>query len=451
MARSRTLKFAVRRREPELVPPARPTPREIKPLSDIDDQEAVRFHMPVLHVYRKPPGQFSDPMELIRKAVAEALVYYYPLAGRLREVDGKMLAVDCTGEGVMLVAAEADVSLTEFEDDDFFPPFPCWQELLSDVHGSSSIFHSPILLFQVTRLLCGGVIVGVRLNHAVCDATGLLLFINATAEIARGASQPRILPVWNREVLSARSPPRVTRTHREYEDLSVAITASIPVDELRCRSFFFGPEEISSLRNLVSRDFHGNYSTFDLLTASIWRCRTLALQFHPNEEVRAVMTVNARTRMNPPLTGYYGNAFGYTAAISTAKNITQNPLDYSLRLVKEAKAAIIEEHMRSVADLMVTRGRPKLRAVQPHCYLVSDSRGGFDRVDFGWGIPVYGGPANAKVSSFMMTYVSRKGESGVVVSVCLPPSAFQRFEVVLGGLLKQGNEFTARRNPNSSL
>lgn len=451
MTRSRSLKFAVRRRQPELVPPARPTPHELKALSDIDDQEAIRFHMPVFHVYRKPAGHVDDPVEVIRKALAEALVYYYPLAGRLREAAGRKLVVECTGEGVMLVAAEADVSLSEFDDEDFFPPFPCWQELLFDVPGSSCVLHSPLLLFQVTRLLCGGVIVAVRLNHAVSDATGLLLFINAAAEIARGASQPRIRPVWNREILSARSPPRVTRTHREYEDLAVAVTPAIPVDELRCRSFFFGPVEISSLRKLASLHFRGDYTTFDLLTASIWRCRILALQLHPNEEVRAVMTVNARARMNPPLTAYYGNAFGYTAAVSTAQSITQNPMGYALKLVKEAKAAITDEQMRSVADLMMIRGRPRLRAVQPQCYLVSDSRGGFDRVDFGWGMPVYGGPANARVSSFLMTYVSSKGERGVVATVCLPPEALQSFGVVLDGLLVEADEIAIRKISTSSL
>jgi len=39
---SSSLKFTVRRCEPQLVPPAIPTPHEVKLLSDIDDQEALR-------------------------------------------------------------------------------------------------------------------------------------------------------------------------------------------------------------------------------------------------------------------------------------------------------------------------------------------------------------------------------------------------------------------------
>ncbi|RHN49359.1 putative alcohol O-acetyltransferase [Medicago truncatula] len=41
---SSSLMFTVRRCQPELVPPAAPTPREVKLLSDIDDQEGLRFN-----------------------------------------------------------------------------------------------------------------------------------------------------------------------------------------------------------------------------------------------------------------------------------------------------------------------------------------------------------------------------------------------------------------------
>ncbi|GKC86395.1 hypothetical protein Tco_1142112 [Tanacetum coccineum] len=37
------LSFTVQRHTPEVIVPAKPTPRELKPLSDIDDQEGLRF------------------------------------------------------------------------------------------------------------------------------------------------------------------------------------------------------------------------------------------------------------------------------------------------------------------------------------------------------------------------------------------------------------------------
>ena len=90
-----------------------------------------------------------DPAKVIRDALAKALVPYYPLAGRLRELqDGsRKLVVECTGEGVLFIDADADVSLEQFGDL-LQPLFPCLEELLFDVPGSSEVLNSPLLLIQ---------------------------------------------------------------------------------------------------------------------------------------------------------------------------------------------------------------------------------------------------------------------------------------------------------------
>jgi len=87
-------------------------------------------------------------VQVIRDALAKALVPCYPFAGRLREHDGCKLAVDFTGEGVLFVEADADVGLEHFGDP-ILPPFPCLEELIFDVPGSSAILNAPLLLFQV--------------------------------------------------------------------------------------------------------------------------------------------------------------------------------------------------------------------------------------------------------------------------------------------------------------
>jgi hypothetical protein len=144
------LAYAVRRRDPELVGPAAHTPRETKHLSDLDDQEGLRVHLSLALFYRGSGGQNGvDPAGLIRRALGEALVHYYPLAGRLREVEGQKLVVDCTGEGVLFVEADADVRLAELEGVGLRPPFPCWDQLLFDVEGSRGVFDCPLLHIQV--------------------------------------------------------------------------------------------------------------------------------------------------------------------------------------------------------------------------------------------------------------------------------------------------------------
>ena len=91
----------------------------------------------------------KDPVQIIRQALAETLVFYYPFAGRLREGPNRKLMVDCTGEGVIFIEADADVWLDQFGDTDLKPPFPCFEEILYDVPGSNGITDCPLLLIQV--------------------------------------------------------------------------------------------------------------------------------------------------------------------------------------------------------------------------------------------------------------------------------------------------------------
>ncbi|KAB1205272.1 Benzyl alcohol O-benzoyltransferase [Morella rubra] len=378
-----SLVFTVRRCEPELVAPAKPTPHEFKQLSDIDDQDGLRFHVPVIQFYKYDPSMRGrDPAKVIREALAQTLVFYYPFA------------------------------------------------------GSGGVIDCPLMLIQVTRLKCGGFIFALRLNHTMSDGDGLSQFMMAMAEMAHGARAPSVPPVWQRHLLCARDPPRVTCTHREYEEVADTKGTIIPLDDMVQRSFFFGPADVAALRRRVPRHL-SKCSTFEILTACLWRCRTMALQPDRDEEVRIMCIVNARAKFDPPLpTGYYGNGFAYPAAVTTAGKLCENPLGYSLELVKKAKNDVNEEYMRSVADLMVLRGRPHFTMVRS--YIVSDvTRAGFREVDFGWGKAVYGGPAKAVagVVSFYVPYRNKKGEDGIVVPICLPGPAMERFSKELDYLL----------------
>ncbi|XP_074289649.1 benzyl alcohol O-benzoyltransferase-like [Silene latifolia] len=434
-----SLVFKVTRQQPEFITPAEPTPYEFKELSDIDDQAGLWIHVPGIQFYRSSPSMLGeDPVKVIKEAVSKALVPFYPLAGRLREKAGKKLVVECTGEGIMFTEADADVSLDEFSEEQLHPPVPCMEELLHDYPGYDGILNSPLILIQVTRLKCGGFILAHRINHAMADGTGLAQFLNAVGELARGAQSLSVYPVWKRELISARKPPQVTCVHREYEQIP-----DIPLgDDLIYKPFFFGPTEISALRRFLPAHLKSS-STFELLTAVIWRSRTIALQLHPDDEVRARIYVNARHKFkNPPLpAGYYGNVIATPHVISTAGNIAANGIAYALELVKSVKNNVDEEYMRSLADFMVVNGRP--RYTRAHTFSVSDvSRLNLDLFDFGWGPPVQGGPARAWLGgptpgygSFYLASKNNKGERGILVPMYLPPLAMDRFVKEINGYL----------------
>ncbi|KAM1173239.1 hypothetical protein FF1_025994 [Malus domestica] len=298
---------------------------------------------------------------------------------------------------------------------------------------------------QVTCLTCGGFILALRLNHTMCDAAGLLLFLTAIAEMARGAHAPSILPVWERELLFAPDPPRITCAHHEYEDVighSDGSYASSNQSNMVQRSFYFGAKEMRVLRKQIPPHLTSTCSTFDLITACLWKYRTLALNINPKEAVRVSCIVNARGKHNNvrlPL-GYYGNAFAFPAAISKAEPLCKNPLGYALELVKKAKATMNEEYLRSVADLLVLRGRPQYSSTGSYLIVSDNTRAGFGDVNFGWGQPVFAGPA--KALDLISFYVQHKNntEDGILVPMCLPSSAMERFQQELERITREPKE-----------
>lgn len=444
------LVFKVTRAAPELVPPAAPTPYEFKELSDIDDQEGLRFLMPLIFFYNNRNHSTlggCEPAKVIKEAVAKALVPYYPFAGRLRERPGRKLVVECNAEGALFVEAHADVTLDQFKEEDLRPPIPCLEDLIFHVPASSGVLHSPLFLFQVTRLKCGGFILAVQYNHCMADAAGFYQFVNAIAELARGGGpQLSLQPVWERHLLRACDPPRITRFHHEHDD-NVPIV--IPTHNLAHISFFFGPNEMSAFRSWVPPHLKSSTTTFEVLSACLWRCRTIALEPKPNEVVHFIPVVNARSKINPPLPkGYYGNVLAYPAALCTANELIRNPLGYAIELIKKAKATVTNEYMRSLADLLVIKGRPRV-IVTPCSFQVSDTtRAGFDQMDFGWGLPVYGGNARKAVgfASFYIPAKNKKGERGIVLPISLPAPAMERFVKELRWML---GEFSERPNNGS--
>ncbi|KAI3468495.1 hypothetical protein Pfo_025158 [Paulownia fortunei] len=372
------LSFSVTHKKPELVAPAEPTPREIKAISDLGNQESLRSHYPMIMFYKNNPSmKGKEPVKVLREALAKTLVYYHPYAGRLVEGPDKKFKVDCTAEGVAFVEADARVTLEQL-----------------------------------------GFVLAIRFNHVMSDALGSLQFETAVSEMAKGASTPSMLPVWKRDLLTARHPPRLTHTHPEYK---VYIEST---QNLVRRSFTFGPQEIKANRKNLPKEIHSS-SKFDLISACLWRSRTRALQFNPEDNVRITCMVNGRRKncLDLPL-GYYANAI-----LSPAK-----PIRYAIKLVKEARTQATEEYARSTIDFLANKGRPEI--TNPGDIIVSDaSKVGFDEVDFGQEKPIHGGTMN------------KKWEDVMVAPICLPVAVMEKFENELRRLIWGPVENSNTSNP----
>uniref|UniRef100_A0ACD5TJH9 Uncharacterized protein n=1 Tax=Avena sativa TaxID=4498 RepID=A0ACD5TJH9_AVESA len=444
--------FTARRSEPELLSPARVTPREAKALSDLDDQRTLRYYETVVGFFRSNSNNSrpDDPAKAIRAALMEALVYYYPIAGRLREDAAGRLVVDCTAEGVVFVEAYVEACLEEFGKP-LLPPYPCVEELLCDVGDTRVVVGKPLLFMQVTRLKCGGFVMGFHICHNIADGFGMAQFIKAVADIARGEAAPTILPVWERDLLTTRSISPLARSYPVHDIASTArdMMLSTPPRSMVARYFLFGPREVSTLRDRIPAGHPTQSATiFELVTAVMWRCRTVALGYEAGQRVRLMITMNARGRWNnhtPIPRGYYGNAHVSPIAEATVGELCGQPLADTVELVRVTKLCMTKERMRSMVETVaLLQEWPP--STMDRIYEVSDIRWtAVNVLNFGWaelaggGIPL-AGDFTSKLGSDHVRCRNENGEVSTVVSMLLPKPAMDKFRQEIALWLRNKDE-----------
>ncbi|CAI9112926.1 OLC1v1013435C1 [Oldenlandia corymbosa var. corymbosa] len=208
-----------------------------------------------------------------------------------------------------------------------------------------------------------------------------------------------------------------------------------------------------ALRASLSPHLRGKCSTAEVLAAYIWRCRVSDLQVDEAEKVRFInaVSIHYRSNLHPPLPeGYYGNAFAFPAALTSAGELIKNPLDYAVELVMNTKEKVTNEYVKSMVDLMVLRRRPHITPVRSFL-VVNLRRVRFDKVDFGWGEPVSGGLATGGIehipglASCFVPAKNKKGENGTVVPMRLPELAMERFVREMKMVVKAKKSAMARK------
>lgn len=141
-----TSELRVSQGEPILVPPAEDTQRGLYFLSNLDQNIAVIVR--TIYCFKSESKGNEEAFQVIKRALSEVLVHYYPLAGRLTLSPEGKLIVDCTGEGAVLVEAEANCRIEEIGD--ITKPDPVTLgKLVYDIPGAKNILEIPPLAAQV--------------------------------------------------------------------------------------------------------------------------------------------------------------------------------------------------------------------------------------------------------------------------------------------------------------
>ncbi|CAI7601902.1 unnamed protein product [Penicillium glandicola] len=147
-------------------------------------------------VYRKPtpiPEDNFIPIERFKMAVSYLLDYYPHLTGRLQQNPTSQASeIGSLGTGAEIWEAQcprrlANIAVSALSARILVIKLPDDGHALLPIFHSAigSVSHNPIFAIQHTRFGCGGVALGVRVHHLVCDATGFMQLMRDLAEVYR--------------------------------------------------------------------------------------------------------------------------------------------------------------------------------------------------------------------------------------------------------------------------
>ncbi|CAH9093349.1 unnamed protein product [Cuscuta europaea] len=424
-------KLKVILKDSTMVKPAKPTPAKRLWNSNLD-LIVGRIHLLTVYFY-KPNGSpnFFDS-KVMKEALSNVLVSFYPMAGRLARDEEGRLEIDCNGEGALFVEAESDASIDDFGD---FVPSLELRKFIPSVDTSGDISSFPLVIFQVTRFKCGGVCLGTGAFHTLSDGVSSLHFINTWSDVARGLAVA-VPPFIDRTLLRARDPPTPAFAHSEYDH---------PPKLLSFPEAKSGPNANTAmlkitqdqLVHLKSKSKHEG-STYEILAAHIWRCVCKARGLPSDQLTKLYVATDGRSRLCPPLPpGYLGNVVFTATPMAESGSLQTEPLTNSAKRIHSALARMDDRYLRSALDFLECQKdlsklvRGSTYFASPNLNINSWTRLPVHESDFGWGRPVHMGPACILYEGTVYILPSPNKDRTLTLAVCLDAEHLPLFKKLL--------------------
>lgn len=415
-------------KEPIFISPISPTPNHTLYLSNLDDQNFLRFSIKYLYLFTK-----SINLEKLKYSLARVLVDYHPLAGRLRkcpENDHK-LQVDCNGEGAIFAEAFLDLSADELLVVSNKPD-KSWRKLLYKVEAQSFL-DIPPLVVQVTNLRCGGMILSTAINHCLCDGIGTAQFLHDWAHFTKDpTSNLPITPFHFRHVLKPRDPTQTASVHPAFTKIplddqnpqfGLNLHQYLQSQAISPASITFSQSQILHLKRQCSPSVKS--TSFEVLASHTWRCWVKSLDLPSSVKVKLVFSVNIRKTVKPELPqGYYGNGFVLACAEAPVKQVVNGNLQDTVKLVQHAKSELTNEVVKSIVDLL--EDKTVTTDLSASLVISQWSRLRLEEVNFGEGKPIQMGPLTSDIYCLFLPSVGEIDAVRVLVS--LPENVVKKFE-----------------------
>lgn len=429
-----------------MVKPSKPTPSKILFYSNLD--LLVRTHVLTVYFY-KPTNElisknnsnnFFDS-KIMKEALSNVLVSFYPMAGRLiwdkgnNGIKGKKIETNCNGEGVLFVEAQCDDTCI----DDFgnFLPSLEMKKLIPSVDTSGDISSFPLVMLQVTRFKCGGVSIGYGILHTLVDGVSGIHFFNAWSEITRGLPVVTVPPFIDRSLLRARDPPTPAFDHVEYHPPPTLKNIHDQVNVPNSSTTAMFKITSDQLTLLKTRSEHKG-STYKVLAAHIWRCMCKARALDDDQLTKLKVATDGRTRLVPPLPqGYLGNVVFTATPIAKSGELLSEPLTKTAQRIHDAVTRMDDEYLRSAIDYLelITDAHKLIlwptSDPNPNVKINSWSKMPVHDCDFGWGKPIHMGPACLMNEGTVYILPSPNDEKSLTLAMCLHFDHMPTFEKYL--------------------
>lgn len=278
---------------------------------------------------------------------------------------------------------------------------------------------------QFTKLK-DGIALGCAFNHAILDGTSTWHFMSSWAEICRGAQSVSAQPFLNR--LQARN----TRVKLDLVLPPTPIEAQSG-PKLREKLFKFSESAIDAIKSKVNDDVdQSTFTTFQSITAHIWRHVTLARRLKPDDITAFAIFADCRKRINPPVPEtYFGNMIQAIFTGTAAGLLLTHPLSFAAQTLQSAinshdsnainarndaweKSPIIFQYKDAGANCLAVGSSPRFQVYD---------------IDFGFGKPVsVRSGRNNRFDGMIYLYPGKEGGRSIDVEISLEESAMAELE-----------------------
>ncbi|GLJ51121.1 hypothetical protein SUGI_1088290 [Cryptomeria japonica] len=295
---------------------------------------------------------------------------------------------------------------------------------------------------QVTFFKCGGVCLGVGVEHHVVDDYAALHFINTWSNVACGLDVT-LQPFIDRTLLRARNPPTPNFHHVEYQPPPPLNNQNDILN--RNKNDFSGAifkitrEQLDILKG--SAKGNGNrvtYSNYEILSGHIWRCACKERNLTDDQETKLYIGTDGRRRLQPLLPPrYFGNVLFTSTPMAVSGDLVSKPLYNFASKIHQALGRMDDEYLRSAIDYLELQPDMTPLATSANNYrslnigITSWVHKPIHDADFGWGRPIFMGPANFAFEGLVYILPSPTSDGSFSVALKLQKDHMVLFEKII--------------------